>query len=246
MARFLVPKENFRDGRGMIRGSELDHLRRVLRLAAGDRIVVFDDAGREHEAVIRTLSEDAGEFEVLRSREVVAESPLRTVLAIGLTKGEKMDFVVEKATELGVHTIVPFRSAYSVPQWDENKIAGRITRWNKIALSAVKQCGRTRMPEILPLRDFDALVGADWPDALKLFFWEKETGQSLHTVQRQWRETKAVILAVGPEGGFSESEAVLARAHGFASVHLGRRILRAETAAVTALSLVQFLWGDGS
>lgn len=245
MARFFVPKKNLGARRGIVDGPELFHLRKVLRLAPGDRITVFDDAGWEHEAVICALSAERGEIEILRSYEPARDSGLRAILAVGLTKGEKMDFIVEKATELGAHAIVPFASAFSVPKLDEKKIAARAARWEKIALGAVKQCGRTRAPEILPLRDFQTLAGADWRDALKLFFWEKERGQSLGQAHEKHGAVKSVLLVVGPEGGFSAPEAALAQAHGFEPVHLGPRILRVETAAVAALSLAQFLWGDG-
>ena len=244
MARFFVPKKNLRDHRGVVEGQELAHLRRVLRLVPGDRVTVFDDSGWEHDAVIRKLSSEQGEIEILRSYEAGRESALEMTLAVGLTKGEKMDFVVEKATELGVQTIVPFTSAFSVPKLDAKKIAARTARWQKIALSAVKQCGRTRVPEILPLCDFEALIGAERAETLKLFFWEKEQQQSLRHAHEKNADTKSVLLVVGPEGGFTAEEAELARARGFEPIHLGRRILRAETAAVTALSLVQFLWGD--
>jgi 16S rRNA (uracil1498-N3)-methyltransferase len=244
MARFFVPKESLGDQRGVIDGPELLHLRKVLRLVVGDRITVFDDAGWEHEAVIRALSAEQGEIEIVSSYRPARESDVRIILGVGLTKGEKMDFVVEKATELGAQAIVPFTSEFSVPKLDERKITSRTTRWEKIALAAVKQCGRTRLPEVLPLRDFAALVSGDWDHALKLFFWEKESAQSLRAAREKRGEAKAVLLVVGPEGGFSAPEAALAQAHGFESVHLGPRILRAETAAIAALSLVQFLWGD--
>lgn len=157
-----------------------------------------------------------------------------------------MDFVIEKATELGVFAIAPFTSEFSVPRLDENKIAARTARWNKIAFAAVKQCGRTRAPDILPLRDLRSLMAGDWSQTLKLFFWERERAQSLRTVRERTSAPKAVLIVVGPEGGFSEAEAVAAKEHGFERVHVGPRTLRAETAAVSALSLVQFLWGDGS
>src|SRR5688572_13236512 len=140
MARFFVPKKNLRETRGLIDGQELVHLKKVLRLGPGDRITVFDDAGWEHDAVIRKLSAEQGEIEILRSYEAGGESPLQVTLGVGLTKGEKMDFVVEKATELGVQKIAPFTSTFSVPKLDGDKIAARTARWQKIALSATKQC----------------------------------------------------------------------------------------------------------
>jgi 16S rRNA (uracil1498-N3)-methyltransferase len=244
MARFFLPKQNIRADRGIIDGQELEHLRRVLRLNPGDLITVFDESGAEHEAVIRALNAEQGEVEILRSYEARRESPLDLTLAVGLTKGAKMDWVVEKATELGVRTLIPFISTHAVPKLDETKIAKRTERWRKIALNAAKQCGRTRVPEVLWLYDYPNLVSQIWPETLKLLFWEGEERQSLHQVCGNSVEVRAVLLAVGPEGGFSSEEAKLAQDHGFKTVHLGRRMLRAETAAVTAVSLAQYLWGD--
>ena len=154
MARFFVRKENIQATSATIAGQELEHLRRVLRLTVGDPVTLFDDTGWEHEAVIRSLHADRGELEIRRSYEAGRESPLALTLALGLTKGEKMDFVVEKATELGVASIMPFTSSFTVPKLDDKKIAKRTERWQKIALSAAKQCGRTQVPEILPLCEF--------------------------------------------------------------------------------------------
>src|SRR5688500_13434365 len=244
MARFFLPTRQIEDHRATITGVELNHLRRVLRLRPQDRVVVFDDAGCEHEGIIRSLSEDRGEIEIIRSYQVNSESPLKTTLALGLTKGEKMDWVVEKATELGVHTIVPFRSDYTIPKLNERKMAQRSERWQKIALSAAKQCGRVRIPEIMALTDFRDLLEPVWRDALRLLFWEKECQHGLFELKETRTSIGEVVLMIGPEGGFSAPEAALALEHGFKPVRLGPRILRAETAAVAALSAVQLLWGD--
>ena len=245
MHRFFVPRENISgENRAAVRGQELAHMRKVLRLRPGASIVLFDDRGCEHEAVIRRFVADHAEIEIIGSRQAGRESRLHLTLGLGLVKGEKADFVVEKATELGVQTIVPFASSFSVPKLDEKKILTRTERWQKIALNAVKQCGRTRVPEILPVCDFPTFIGGQNAEALKLLFWEHERQQSLLEVQRENPRVDAIVVGVGPEGGFAAEEAALARAHGFLTVHLGRRILRAETAAVAALSLVQFLWGD--
>lgn len=243
MARFFVPKKSINHQRATVEGPELDHLRKVLRLGPGDSIIVFDDAGWEHEAVIRSLSAQAAEIDVLRSFQVERESPLQLTLAVGLTKGEKMDFVVEKATELGAQAIVPFVSAYTVPKLDQRKIEKRGERWQKIALAAAKQCGRTRIPEIFPLVNFENMV-QQTAGPLNLLFWEKEAHQTLKQVHATDPDARSIFLVTGPEGGLSDQEADLAQQHGFKAIRLGRRILRAETAAVTAASLVQFLWGD--
>jgi 16S rRNA (uracil1498-N3)-methyltransferase len=243
MARFFVAKENIRGRRGSIRGQELRHLSRVLHLGAGDGITVIDDAGTEHDAIIRLLGSEEAEFEIISSRETQRESPLDLTLALGLTKGNKMDLVIEKATELGVRRIVPFASNYSVAKLDPAKAVQRLARWQRIAVSAVKQCGRTRAPEISPVCDFGELLHQTWPDTLRILLWEKQTGQSLWEV-RDRRGHAAVLIGIGPEGGFSAEEARDAEAHGFELMTLGQRILRAETAAIVAASLAQFLWGD--
>jgi 16S rRNA (uracil1498-N3)-methyltransferase len=169
---------------------------------------------------------------------------LEIILAIGLTKGEKMDLVVEKATELGVQVIVPFVSQYTVPKLDDRKIEKRTARWQKIALSAAKQCGRTLIPEILTLCEFGELVQQSFPDSVKLLFWEKGARRTLSEMRKTETKVRSVVLTIGPEGGFNEEEAGTALEHGFNLITLGPRILRAETAAVTAVSLAQFLWGD--
>ena len=243
MARFFLPRKNIDDQRATVAGPELDHLRKVLRLGPGDPITFFDDAGWEHEAVIRSLSDQTAEIEIVRSFQAERESPLKLTLAVGLTKGEKMDFVVEKATELGVQAIIPFVSAYTVPKLDQRKIEKRGERWRKIALAAAKQCGRTHLPEISVLSDFEDLV-RQTTSSLNLLFWEKETRQTLKQVYAADSAAPSILLVIGPEGGLSDEEAGLAQQHGFKPIGLGRRILRAETAAVTAASLVQFLWGD--
>jgi 16S rRNA (uracil1498-N3)-methyltransferase len=244
MPRLFVPKESIQGPRGIVRGGELHHLRRVLRLTPGDAITIFDDAGDEHEAVIRAFGPESAEVQIVRSYAAHRESSLDLTLALGLTKGDKLDFVLEKTTELGLRRMIPFTSAYSVVKLDPAKAAKRRERWQRIALSAAKQSGRTRVPEVLPLCAFREVLDQTWPDTVKLLFWEKEARQSLRQVQGKRAQVEAVLIGIGPEGGFSIEEAGEAEARGFELVSLGRRILRAETAAVAAVSLAQFLWGD--
>jgi 16S rRNA (uracil1498-N3)-methyltransferase len=155
-----------------------------------------------------------------------------------------MDWVVEKATELGVQVIVPFVSSYTVPKLNDRKIETRTRRWHRIALSAVKQCGRTVVPQILTPCELRAIVRQPWIDTLKLLFWEREGHLTVKQVYETERHARSILLVIGPEGGFSAAEADDARQYGFESVRLGRRILRAETAALAASTVVQVLWGD--
>ena len=187
MARFFVRKENIHGPDATIAGQEFEHLRRVLRLTVGDSVTLFDDTGWEYEAVIRSLHADRGELAIRRSYQAGRDSPLALALALGLTKGEKMDFVVgRRRSWRGVDP--PFTSSFTVPKLDAKKIANRTERWQKIALSAAKQCGRSQVPEILPLCEFRHMVEGAGASQLKLLFWEKETARSLrqiHDANRQ-------------------------------------------------------------
>jgi len=244
MARFFVPRKELQDKKGSVSGPELDHMRRVLRLRPGDRVTLFDDEGWEHEGVIRSYTDRLGEVEILTSFQSERESLLDITLAQALGKGEKMDLVVEKATELGVQAIAPFLSSRTVPRLDQAKMERRQARWGKIALSAAKQSGRARIPEILGVSDFPALVSRPWECDLKLLFWEGESRLNLTQLRAETPQLGSLLLVIGPEGGFSSEEASEAMRHGFKAVCLGKRILRTETAALAALSIVQFLWGD--
>lgn len=244
MARFFVQKKNIRDGRAVLIGGECEHMRKVLRLGPGERVILFDDDGCEHEGTIHSYTGGAAEIAIEKSFRPERESPLSITLAQALGKGDKLDLVVEKATELGVAGLVPFVCRRTVPKLDRDAAARRGERWRRIALSAAKQSGRTRVPGIHELIDFSALVERPWPAARKLLFWEGEQGRGL----KEWHEKNprldSLLLVVGPEGGFTPEEAALATANGFHSIGLGRRILRTETAAVAAVALAQFLWGD--
>lgn len=244
MPRFFVPKENIQNQSGTVTGSELGHMRRVLRLRTGDRVTLFDDEGREHEGIIQSYSGRSAEIEILNSCQPKRESSLDVTLAQALGKGEKMDWVVEKATELGVRSIVPFFSSRTVPRLDTKKIESRRERWKRIAISAAKQSARTRIPEILGLIAFEDLLRRPWPSELKLIFLEEGSLQGLTEIKEEKSHLSSVLLVIGPEGGFTYEEASETMRRGFRSIGLGKRILRTETAALAALSVVQFLWGD--
>ena len=243
MARFFVPKKNIRDGRATLGGAELEHMRKVLRFGVGDPVVLFDDEGGEHEGTIASYSTGAAEIAIARSSRPERESPLAVTLAQALGKGDKLDFIVEKATELGVAAVVPFVCRRTVPKLERDVAARRRERWRRIALGAAKQSGRTRVPEVHELVDFTTVVHSS-PFDLKILFWENEQGRGLRRLHAEVPRAASLLLVVGPEGGFTADEAALATENGFHSVGLGQRILRTETAAVAAVALAQFLWGD--
>jgi 16S rRNA (uracil1498-N3)-methyltransferase len=234
MLRLFVPDPPAPDGTVRIPRAEVRHLR-TLRLGEGDRLCVFDDAGREHEVVLERVSATAATARVVATSAASHESPLDLVLVAALVKHDKMDWIVEKTTELGVVRIAPVVTRFTVARGDH------VERWRRVALAAAKQCGRTRIPTVDAPRPFDVAVRDDWP-GLRLLAWEDEAAVRLADLPGTAR---AVTIVVGPEGGFDDAEVAAGRAAGFATVTLGRRVLRAETAAIVATALCQHRWGDG-
>jgi 16S rRNA (uracil1498-N3)-methyltransferase len=226
-----------------VEGEEVKHIRKVLRLKAGDQISVFDGLGKEFEGVI---VEEGLSSVVLRVKNIHSskrDSPLEITLAQSLLKGEKMDYLIQKATELGVEEIIPFLSSRSVPLLEKSKRLKRYQRWKRIAIEASKQCGRGVIPEIESLQDYSEMLQKALPDALRLILWERE-GVRLKEILERSKERKRIFFVIGPEGGFSEGEVDEAKRAGFVPVTLGRRILRAETASLCFLSILQYERGD--
>ena len=244
LPRFLVAPDAVRSGAATVEGSELAHMRKVLRLRPGARVLLWDGEGTEYEALIRSYEGGVAAMTVVRSCRPERESPLAVTLAQAVGKGDKMDWIVEKSTELGVACVAPFFSSHTVPRYAGEKGERRRERWEKIAAAAARQSGRTRIPEIREPDRFDAVLARDWQCDARLLLWEGSSGLGLASLREEIGSLRSVLVMVGPEGGFSEEEASQAAAHGFHTVGLGRRILRTETAAVAAVCAVQLLWGD--
>ena len=237
MLRLFVPHAGAEGPRLRLTGADLRHLR-AYRMGPGERFLVFDATGAEHEARLERLGGRLAEATILATHRPARESPLDLVLAPALLKGAKMDLVIEKATELGVRRVAPVVSRYAIG------LGVRLERWRRIAVAAAEQCGRTSVPAIdapLPLPE---LVRAPWP-GLRLIAWEGERDVPLTALPPSLPPSaEAVVILVGPEGGFAADEVAAARAHGFRSVRLAPRVLRAETAAIAAAALCQHRWGD--
>jgi 16S rRNA (uracil1498-N3)-methyltransferase len=204
------------------------YLRTVLRLALGDELVVFDGAGRQARARLAAdRLELAGPVEV-------APPPLPVTLVVALLKGEKMDLVVQKATELGATRIVPAASARSVVRLEPAREASRVERWRRIAVEAARQCGRADAPEVTPPAPLDqALAGS--AAAARVLLHERAAAPLRSILPAR---TASVAVAVGPEGGFSPEEVEAAARAGWVIASFGDRVLRAETAAIAALAVV--------
>ncbi len=218
---------------------EAHHAREVLRLGSGDMIRVFDGVGHEWTALL----------ELVTRREVTAhlgaavaprpESPLRLVLALSPLKGDRMELVVQKATELGVAEIWPVVTSRTDAAARPALKGSRQERWEKVASGAAEQCGRAVVPNVNPTTTLDALIVAPF-DGSRALLLEIGTPPPLASLPRP----DALLLLIGPAGGFEEWEAARLAKAGFVAVGLGPRILRAETAAVAAVAVAQGLWGD--
>jgi 16S rRNA (uracil1498-N3)-methyltransferase len=216
------------------------HLLKVLRLGPGAELRVFDGRGREHAARLTGGSVKAAAVEVHEACEPASESPLSIRLLQGVGRGERMDLVIQKATELGVAAIVPVLSARSVVRLSGERAARRRDHWRSVAIGACEQCGRATLPAILdPCGLGEALAGlpADGPRLLP----DPAAEAGLAGLPAPG---PALTLLIGPEGGLDDGEVRAAGDAGFQPVRLGPRVLRTETAAIAAVALVQSLWGD--
>lgn len=237
--RFYAPPSafNFTKRTVTLTADEARHLREVLRLKPGDEVSVFDGAGKEFRARVAQARREFAELDV--DEEIAParpESPLQIELAVALLKGEKFDLVVQKATELGVTKIVPLTTKHAdIKLRDESDASKRVARWQRIALEAAKQCGRGIVPEVTAPNSFKSVL----KDPCLLF--SEKNGSSLTEVLSVG---EAVTAIIGSEGGWSDEELEQARTAGAQIVTLGGRILRAETAAITAAALLQHRFGD--
>ena len=230
------------EARVVIEGEPHRHVARVLRARAGDRLVLFDGEGNEADAEIVAIERDRTTLALGQRRKVAAAAGARIVLLQSLARGERMDWIVQKTTELGVREIVPVAAERSTVRLSAAEAAARRTRWEKIAREAARQCGRADVPTIAPAVGFAEAVDA--PRAagdLRLALWEGSQGRPMRAALTESPAT--VTLLIGPEGGLGEPEVARAERAGFLIVGLGPRILRVETAAITAVALVQSATG---
>lgn len=241
MRRFLV--EEIKDGRAVLKGQEALHLSRVLRYEPGERVLVFDGRGSLYRSRILAIGPEVL-VQIEAEIEAEAENRLEITLAQGLLKGDKMDFVVQKATELGAASFVPLTLERSVVKLTDKKAEQRQERWQRIAQEAVKQCGRVTVPDIRPVQSLnDLLLSAEDYDLL-LFPWEEEQETSVKAILNEHLNCHKVLCILGPEGGMTKEEMLAVKKAGGRVVTLGKRILRAETASVAVLSIVQYALGD--
>lgn len=217
------------------------HAGRVLRLREGDSVEIFDGTGNERRGIIADISGKHVTVGELAAADTDRESPLRVVLAQALSSSEKMDWVIQKATELGVTEIQPLDTERSVARLTADRAAKRMEHWRQVAISACEQCGRNVLPKIHAPLDIMAWLRQvqNAPETRLILLPQGAT--SLHA---QPKPQAGVVLLIGAEGGFAPAESETALSCGFAPIRMGARVLRTETAAVAGLAALQTLWGD--
>ena len=245
MRRFFIKQSKITSTKIFITGSDAAHIKKVLRMEPGDRIWLFDGRGFEYEAMIENLLAGSIEVSITKRFLSASESPVQIIAAQALLKDKKMDILARQLTEIGITKLIPFTSIRSVPRPDKKRLSERRKRWEKIAIEALKQCRRGHVTEIGETITFNDVIKIDDECDLKIVFWENESKPISDAVQQVHdRHYRKILAVLGPEGGFTEKEIEDARACGFVTASLGPRILRAETAAVAACTILQYLFGD--
>jgi 16S rRNA (uracil1498-N3)-methyltransferase len=223
-----------------LRGDTAHHIIKVLRMRPGDSVVLFDGRGQDYAGTINEINKKTVTIELNQASLSCTESPLRITLWHGICRGGRMDYVVQKATELGVHAIQPVFTSRGVVRLDEQRIQKRVTHWQKIVISAAEQSGCSRLPKIYKPCPLIACLTTASPTGQHLMLDPNGStgfGELL-------LNSKEITLLTGPEGGFTEEECAAAQAAGFRIVSLGPRVLRTETAPVVALGIAQSVAGD--
>jgi len=245
MHRFFTIPENISDKKIIIRGSDVTHIRKVLRLKRGDRIQVLDNLGNCYTVILASVGCELIESSIISKEDASnCESPLSICLGQGLVKGAGFDGIVRKSVELGVDKIFPVSANRCVSNLSQEDITKKNDRWRRIATEASKQCGRSKVPGIVSkptsVKQFCVL---NQESDIKIIFWEEEQSIQIKDLPYENQFRSAAIL-VGPEGGFSSKEVESSKDYGFQSVSLGPRLLRVDTASLAAISILQNHWGD--
>jgi 16S rRNA (uracil1498-N3)-methyltransferase len=255
--RFYAAPEAISDSVINLSGDESHHLARVLRLRAGDEAFAFDGCGREYRCRVTAVDAHRAQLEIIEALADMVESPVALTLAQALAKGEKFDLIVQKATELGVRCIAPLITENVDVRLSDERAEKRAERWRRIALEALKQSGGRRLVDIrhpAALADFIASITLNERAAAEpmlaahkqpaLLVFSERGGMSISEALSEVNHTQHVVALVGPEGGWSDDELDLLESGGATFVTLGPRILRTETAALVAVTLIQHRLGD--
>ena len=249
MRRFFVEEQDIKENQVTIKGDEARHIAQVLRLKERDKIKVFTGKGKEYLTEIIQASKKEVIGKVLKESKLDTEPPIEITLVQGLPKSDKMDFIVQKVTELGVKKVIPVITQRTIVRLDKEKAEKRRNRWQRIALEAAKQSGRAIVPEVREAIPFIQALDNLNRESLNLIPWEEETSTSLKEVLKNHTShiphlVSQITVFIGPEGGFTSEEIEAAKEKGAIPVSLGPRLLRTETAGLAALVMILYELGD--
>ena len=240
MPRFFVPDENFSEGSVTVTGDDARHIARSLRMAVGDGITVCDLMANEYECRLVKIRDDACECEIISSRKGETEARAKISLFVGYPKSDKLEYIVQKAVELGASEICPFESSRCIKRPKADRADKLLMRLSRIAEEAAKQCGRSKIPKICQALSYAEAIRAAAESELALFCYEGDGTRSLRAILENNRGVGSISVVVGSEGGFSGAEAKAAEEAGLIPTNLGPRILRCETAPIYALSAISY------
>ncbi|MFF2447608.1 16S rRNA (uracil(1498)-N(3))-methyltransferase [Neobacillus sp. NPDC058068] len=243
MQRYFV-KHRVNDERFFIDEEDRHHIVKVMRMQVGDKIICVDQEGKQAICRLAEITDESVVADVVQWKEEISELPISITIASGLPKGDKLEWIIQKGTELGAHQFLPFSGARSVVKWDEKKGAKKVERWQKIAKEAAEQSHRAFMPEIVSPMSFKALMGKSEDFDYKLAAFEDESRKGeisvFSSTLKQMKNGESLLLVFGPEGGLADEEVKQLMDHGFGLCGLGPRILRTETAPLYALSAISY------
>lgn len=243
--RFMINSRAIRDGYASFDGDIHNHMVRVLRLAPGDAVQLADEKGTVHFGTINQVCNEWVAIKITSSCLAVENGSAapRITICQGLPKGDKVDLILQKGTELGAHDFWLFGGRRSVAKIRDDQLNSKLERWNRITGEAARQCGRPDIPEVC-IKSSAVEAANDTSQELRLILWEGEREHSLKEALSVGGKPSSVIVAIGPEGGFDPLEVRLFSQHGFQSVSLGSRILRTETASIAILAVMQYIWDE--
>lgn len=239
MSRFFVPKESVKGKNILVTGVEAHHILDVMRLKELDKVVTFDGTGREYIGFIKEVKRKDLVIEIVETRTPLSRESSKITLIQAIPKKERMDYIVEKATELGVSTIIPIFTKRTIPDWDDTKRERYVERWRRIAQEASKQSGRSNIPDVGRMLTFpESLKDSDMYDLALIAVLSDET-VPLKSILKDFKGGH-VAIAIGPEGDFTPDEVNSAKQANFRPVSLGPRVLKSDTAGLAALSILNY------
>lgn len=237
--RFYVPPDQIGEGRVNLAEDQRKQIKNVLRLRAGDMISVFDGTGAEYDVALEASSSGI-ESRITGMRQLHTEPHIKLTLVQSVPKGEKMEFILQKGTEVGVSRFMLITTSRSVPSISPDKLPNRLNRWRTIVKEAAEQSGRARIPAVEGIFSLEDAIIRVKDCSRKLIAWEEERKTLLMPLMPDLMQAEDIALFIGPEGGFSSSEVSSASDAGITPVSLGPRILRTETAAIVASALIVY------